>query len=272
MDTYEKQAKDFLESTGTNVKKTFVRHGSMHWDESSTNRNVWEICISRNGEEYSFEYGDSLANSNKKVPVIEIDERQHKEYFGWRFPESGVKIILGSRSFTMYDLRTMSSRELSSKLFPKEELQKILEEQKGTCLYSYLDKLKKSRGYLSKKDTTDFNAWFFRKTIGRDHGENIRDSIVSRIDKLKEKFSRQTDYDSKRKAELTPPSDYSILSSLYVSYFEDIDDMIDEYGFDMSTREKRAMAQTTWELTKEMDEKLKLMYNEEELESIQEIC
>ena len=59
---YEKQGTDFLEKTETKFVAEFVEFGK-HFPSDKENRAIYKITLSRNGREYSFRFGQSIADS-----------------------------------------------------------------------------------------------------------------------------------------------------------------------------------------------------------------
>lgn len=61
---YEQQAIDFLESTKTEFKAEFLRSGK-YFDDDKDERDIYQITLKRNGRQYSFEFGQSIAKSKR---------------------------------------------------------------------------------------------------------------------------------------------------------------------------------------------------------------
>lgn len=59
---YEKQGTDFLEKTETKFVAEFVEFGK-YFPSDKENRDIYKITLSRNGREYSFRFGQSIADS-----------------------------------------------------------------------------------------------------------------------------------------------------------------------------------------------------------------
>lgn len=61
---YEKQASNFLMHTGTGFKAEFIEHGK-HFQNDKDTRDIYKITLKRGSREYSFNFGQSIANSGK---------------------------------------------------------------------------------------------------------------------------------------------------------------------------------------------------------------
>lgn len=70
MNEYIKQAKDFLEKTGVKFKAVHKEYGHHFLDDKKKDykRNIFRITLSRGRIRYSFDFGDSVSNS-QKFPV-----------------------------------------------------------------------------------------------------------------------------------------------------------------------------------------------------------
>lgn len=61
MEDYQKQANDFMTKVGATMKVKFL--GNMpYFDDDKESRDVYQITLKRNGKEYSFRFGQSIAN------------------------------------------------------------------------------------------------------------------------------------------------------------------------------------------------------------------
>lgn len=63
---YEQQAIDFLQSTNTDFKAEFLKHGK-HFDDDKDERDIYRITLKRGTRFYSFDFGQSLNNSGKWI-------------------------------------------------------------------------------------------------------------------------------------------------------------------------------------------------------------
>jgi len=60
--SYEQQAIDFLEKTGTTIDITFKESGK-YFDDDNDVRDIYTIVIKRKNRQYAFTFGNSIANS-----------------------------------------------------------------------------------------------------------------------------------------------------------------------------------------------------------------
>ena len=59
---YTKQADDFMEKTGTTFTAKLVGHDK-YFDDDKEARDIYRITLKRNGEEWAFRFGNSIANT-----------------------------------------------------------------------------------------------------------------------------------------------------------------------------------------------------------------
>lgn len=65
MNDYNKQAQDFLEKTGTKFKARYLRH-DLYFADDKDARDIYRITLKRDGKQYSFNFGQSIANVGKE--------------------------------------------------------------------------------------------------------------------------------------------------------------------------------------------------------------
>lgn len=81
---YQQQAIDFLNKTGAKMEIVFSRNGK-HFADDKDNRDIYSVTITRGSRKYTFDFGQSVANSGfyytKGKRVIELDRKYlDKEY------------------------------------------------------------------------------------------------------------------------------------------------------------------------------------------------
>ena len=59
MKEYYDHARKFLNDCGATMKINFLHYGK-HFDDDTHERNVYSVTIKRNGQSYSFHFGDSV--------------------------------------------------------------------------------------------------------------------------------------------------------------------------------------------------------------------
>lgn len=91
---HDKQALDFLAKTGATLKIQFSRHGK-HFDDDKETRDIYTVTIQRRQRSYTFDFGQSIANSGfyytKGKQRIDLD----RKYLG-KSKEQLVFIIRGT--------------------------------------------------------------------------------------------------------------------------------------------------------------------------------
>ena len=66
MEKYIKQAEKFLKETKTEFKAEFLKNG-LHFEDDKEPRNIYQITLKKGDRIYIFNFGDSIANSNKEI-------------------------------------------------------------------------------------------------------------------------------------------------------------------------------------------------------------
>ena len=69
---YTKQANDFMEKTGTTMKAVYVDHKPYFVDDKES-RDIYRITLKRNGDKYTFRFGQSIHNSDGNTPPTPYD-------------------------------------------------------------------------------------------------------------------------------------------------------------------------------------------------------
>jgi hypothetical protein len=64
MNEYLKQATDFLTKTNTTLVVEYLRSGK-HFDDDDNSRDIYKCTLKRGHREYTFEFGQSIANSKR---------------------------------------------------------------------------------------------------------------------------------------------------------------------------------------------------------------
>lgn len=69
---YEKQANDFMAKVGATMKIDFLKN-DFHFDGDKERRDVYRITLKREGKRYSFNFGQSINNSDGNTPPTAYD-------------------------------------------------------------------------------------------------------------------------------------------------------------------------------------------------------
>lgn len=106
--SYQKQATDFLQQTGTTFEAKFLKNGK-YWDDDKDSRDIYEITLKRGKRSYSFNFGQSLNNSGfyytkgrtkYKLPLTLIDKPNQqlanyiKSKIDWEFLNNGKSDVI----------------------------------------------------------------------------------------------------------------------------------------------------------------------------------
>lgn len=69
---YEKQANDFMAKVGATMKIDFLKN-DFHFDGDKERRDVYRITLKREGKRYSFNFGQSINDSDGNTPPTAYD-------------------------------------------------------------------------------------------------------------------------------------------------------------------------------------------------------
>ena len=69
---YTKQANDFMKKTGTTMKAVYVGHKPYFVDDKES-RDIYRITLKRNGDRYTFRFGQSINDSDGNTPPTLYD-------------------------------------------------------------------------------------------------------------------------------------------------------------------------------------------------------
>lgn len=86
MSEYEKQARYFLEKTGSTLTVEFLKHDKYFIDDKET-RDIYSVILKRGEREYKFTFGQSIANSGFKVLNSNGRELKHIYLKEWDYNE-----------------------------------------------------------------------------------------------------------------------------------------------------------------------------------------
>ena len=101
---YEKQANDFLNTTGTTFKAEKIGYGKYFSDDKGS-RDIYQITLTRNGKTYSFRFGQSIKNS--ELPIIacsDISYQKEAKLLLTGYVKKGVLLCHHSKAPTAYDV------------------------------------------------------------------------------------------------------------------------------------------------------------------------
>ena len=72
MNECDKQANDFLKETKTSFEAVFETYGK-HFDDDKESRNIYKITLKRNGKQFSFNFGQSINDTNAGIDPTAYD-------------------------------------------------------------------------------------------------------------------------------------------------------------------------------------------------------
>lgn len=263
---YLDQAKGFLDKTNSKIDIKFNRFGTMPWDQDNE-RNIFDITLTCGSNFYNFEFGSSLVDSCKETPKIYSKEKL-VIYTGFSIGKDTDSFIAFSFKIeTSYpDLLAIYNEEMQvSDLYKDDRLEAEINE-KVEDYQKHLDKLLKSRKIYDREARA--KMYTFKTQFGF---LRMKESVDRKINSAIDKALKETCLID-QKDEIIEPNEYDVLSCLSVSYIEDLEDFISNFGYSMCTREERERTQSTFEAVKDQEDHLIDMYTEEEIQLLNDIC
>lgn len=106
---YRKQAEDFLVKTKTEFKARFLSHGK-YFENDKVSRDIYEITLNRNGKIYTFNFGQSVANSGVPKDTVDafayhkIDYYKYEARHGYVAAQKKAKELRNGTPPTAYDV------------------------------------------------------------------------------------------------------------------------------------------------------------------------
>ena len=91
---YNKQAEDFLKKIGTTFKAEFVKHDK-HFADDKENRDIYKITLTRGERVFSFNFGQSIADSGFKI--INTNTNKEVKYIWFSECLQSINHILGEK-------------------------------------------------------------------------------------------------------------------------------------------------------------------------------
>lgn len=83
MDTYTKQAQDFLDKTNTTLEIDYIGHGEYFDDDGVVGkrktRDIYRFTLTRNGRKYTSKFGQSIVNSGTSKESFELTDKAISE-------------------------------------------------------------------------------------------------------------------------------------------------------------------------------------------------
>jgi hypothetical protein len=73
MNEYIKQAESFLKETGSNLEIEFLKN-DFHFQDKKNKRDIYKCTLSRGERKFTFNFGQSIVNSQKYVDQLTLNE------------------------------------------------------------------------------------------------------------------------------------------------------------------------------------------------------
>lgn len=133
---YEQQAKDFLSSTGSELKMVFVATVEKAFPGDRGRRNKYQVVLTRGGDKgFGFEFFDSIFNTMdgkkpSKYDILSCLDPYFEYKDMWEFANELGYVISNKKSFeyaqSVYNEAKRQSEKLQE-MYSTEELQRLAE-------------------------------------------------------------------------------------------------------------------------------------------------
>lgn len=248
MNEYEKQADDFLRSTGAKITTEFKEFNSMGWDTDGAKRNIFKVTLANvNGREYIFDCGQSISKSVKN-PNDMITGETIDFYHGLEFKGLDPSYLSYSAKIKIKDLKAAKNYRQFEALIDKRIVEKTHADfiKSNTSKYRQVVNIPRAYGGFGE-------SWF--------------DMIVTEL------MRQATDLAKKNWGELTPldqpihPTAYEILACLTKYDPGTFEDFCSEFGCDLDSRK----AFKTYKSVRREWKNIELLFTDEQIEQLREI-
>ena len=209
MTTYEQQALDFLNATGTTFKVEF-KSFDKYFDDDVCPRNIFNITLKNSRHKFSFSFGSSLKDSLKNSNDV-IYEKEFDFYYGLKFEGLKQEYLSYSAKIKIEDLKNAKNFNQCALLIDKRKAESV-----------YNDFVKSNTSKYSRLNILSFNEWF----------ENIVIKLTNKT----------TDFANKNWGEpihadtIIPPTAYDVLASITKYDVGSFEDFCSEFGYDTDSR------------------------------------
>lgn len=243
---YDQQAIDFLKSTDTTFKATFLKYDK-HFEGDTDKRNIFKITLSNENHNYSFKFGSSINDSCVKVmkPIIEVNTVINV-FAGLTLKD---RPVYGSAKFKL-------TKNKGFKLSNDE-----LENLAGEMCASYNEDVRK----YNKQMKIGNRKSYFSDSLGLKEMKQ-KEAIAHINKKIREKLSEKVET-WEQSAKVIPPTEYDVLACLTKYDPETFEDFCSVFGYDEDSRK----AERIYEAVKEEYQNVAMLWNDSEIEELQEI-
>lgn len=254
--TYQQQALGFLNKTNTTFNAEFKEFGSMPFDKDGQKRNIFEITLSNANHEYKFDFGTSVMDSVALVPKMTLLKESDKVNF-----YAGLKSVENQKI----------SAGISIQITKEQLLTKYNIEQLAEQLQNQIDEHIKgvNIGLSEKFDKGDIsrnlrNESYLNSVENGVAYQVVNNAFKREIEKLETEMTHSKDLQGDT---ITTPSEYDVLACLTKYDPYSFEDFCSSYCYDEDSR----TAENTYNAVCEEYKNVAMLWNDEELELLQEI-
>ena len=232
---------------GITMEITSTRFGSMDWDKDGSKRYIQTIKLSRDKEDYTFDFGNSIAKSCKKVKLIDTmkDDDIIEVYAGMYSTKNSIS---GGKNFCIKLSDTIDTNA--------DLLQSMAEEVRddfNRSVDEHNTKMKKSNKY---------NADLVNKMRIDEASRCVSNAIARKLKELEttEEYSKE-----EGREPIPTPTFYDILTCLTKYDPGSFENFCGDFGYDEDSRS----AERTYKAVVKEYKAMARLFSEEELEVLQ---
>lgn len=219
MSEYEEQAIDFAKKNGITLLVNSSKFGK-HFIGDKEGRRIFSLTLSRNGESYTFDFGQSIVNSCKTV------QKPQSEVLDRIYVYAGLKSLSGYSGGVSFTLYKKDGFALSDEAFEKLEKEFILDYYKA--------KKDKEKTAVRKFKEGDISRNELHKVFDLGYMEDgaftqcLRNAIRRELDKETDVYVEGED--------IINPTMYDVLTCLTKYDPYSFEDFCGDYGYDEDSR------------------------------------
>jgi hypothetical protein len=247
---YDKQALSFLKTTHTTFTAEFKKFGSMPFDENGEKRNIFTIKLSNSKNRYSFAFGSSIQDSCKDGAVIYSHEKT-EIYCVFRQGGDASGIFFSFTFKTDYPTLLRAHKEGLDAIVINDLEYKHAYFEYSERVEAFNKKAKKQQSAWHKTYLLEEVDAMLRKAINRKIERSLKEQT---------KIREQAD-------EIIFPSAYDVLTCLTKCDPGTFENFCSDFGYDTDSRK----AERTYKAVCDEWEQVSKLFNEQEIELLQEI-
>lgn len=216
--SYEAQAEQFAKNNGITLKVLSHKFGK-HFEGEKDDRRIFSLELSRKGEKYIFDFGQSIVNSCKKVIKLKSETSEQIEIFAGLTTKGGAEC---SAKFTLFkkDEFAISDEKMEALVIDMEKQFFKSKDKKNEVFIKKFEAGDISRKEMQSKFSSSIENGAFRQCIMK--------AIKRELNETEESFEESE--------EIIEPTMYDVLTCLTKYDPNTFEDFCSEFGYDTDSR------------------------------------